>query len=308
MKRVIFWLFLVAIVGLVGYRGWVAYQRSQIEEVEVKEEIPPVQIQVVKTSPLTESLNLTGDVIGIEEIDVFPKVSGKLVEMKVREGSRVKRDEVLAIIDRDVEGVRFERAEVTSPVDGIVGIVYMDKGARVNPPDPSPSMGTALVRIVNMDTVKVVVNVIERDLSKIKEGKQARVRVDAYPDKVFNGRVALVSPTVSHMTRTAAVEITIPNPRHQLRPGMFAEAEIVIRKTEDAIMIPAYAVLEKSDTRKVLTVVGGKATPKLIELGVDQGDLVEVKSGLEVGDTLVVAGHHRISSGDPVRILEGGTQ
>ena len=54
--------------------------------------------------------------------------------------------------------------------------------------------------------------------------------------------------------------------------------------------------------------MGGKATPKLIELGVDQGDLVEVKSGLEVGDTLVVAGHHRISSGDKVRILEGGTQ
>ena len=253
MKRVIFWLFLMAIVGLVGYRGWVAYQRSQIEEVEVKEEIPPVQIQVVKTSPLTESLNLTGDVIGIEEIDVFPKVSGKLVEMKVREGSRVERDEVLAIIDRDVEGVRFERAEVTSPVDGIVGIVYMDKGARVNPPDPSPSMGTALVRIVNMDSVKVVVNIIEKELSKIKEGKQARIRVHAYPDIVFSGRVTLVSPTVSPMTRTAAVEITIPNPRHQLRPGMFAEAEIVIRKTEDAIMIPAYAVLEKSDTRRVLT-------------------------------------------------------
>jgi multidrug efflux pump subunit AcrA (membrane-fusion protein) len=308
MKRVIFWLFLIGIVGLVGYRGWVAYQRSQIEEVEVKEEIPPVQIQVVKTSPLTESLNLTGDVIGVEEIDVFPKVSGKLVEMKVKEGSRVKRDEVLAIIDRDVEGVRFERAEVTSPVDGIVGIVYMDKGARVNPPDPSPSMGTALVRIVNMDTIKVAVNVIEKDLSKIKEGKQARIRVHTYPDNVFMGRITLVSPTVNPMTRTASVEITIPNPRHQLRPGMFAEAEIIIRKTEDAIMIPAYAVLEKSDTRKVLTVVDGKAMPKLLELGVDQGDLVEVKTGLEVGDTLIVAGHHRISSGDPVRILEGGTQ
>ncbi len=308
MKRVIFWLFLIVIVGLVGYRGWVAYQRSQIEEVEVKDEIPPVQIQVVKTSPLTESLNLTGDVIGIEEIDVFPKVSGKLVEMKVKEGSRVKREEVLAIIDRDVEGVRFERAEVTSPVEGIVGIVYMDKGARVNPPDPSPSMGTALVRIVNMDTVKVVVNVIEKDLSRIKVGQPARIKVDAYPEKRFNGKITLVSPTVNPMTRTASIEVSIPNSGHQLRPGMFAEAEIIIRKADDAILIPAYAVLEKSDTRKVLTVVNGKATPKLIELGVDQGYLVEVKTGLEVGDTLIVAGHHRISGGDPVRILEGGTQ
>jgi len=286
MKRVVFWLFLIAIIALVGYRGWVAYQRSQIEEVELKEEIPPVQIQVVKTGPLTESLNLTGDVIGIEEIDVFPKVSGKLVEMKIKEGSRVKRDEVLAIIDRDVEGVRFERAEVVSPVEGIVGIVYMDKGARVNPPDPSPSI----------------------DLSKIKKRQPAKIKVGTYPEKEFDGRITLVSPTVNPMTRTASVEITIPNPRHQLRPGMFAEAEIIIRKADDAILIPVYAVLEKSDTKKVLTVVDGKAIPKLIEPGADQGDLVEVKGGLEVGDTLIVAGHHRISSGDPVRILEGGAE
>jgi multidrug efflux pump subunit AcrA (membrane-fusion protein) len=306
MKRVVFWLFLIAIIALVGYRGWVAYERSQIEEVEVKEEIPPVEIQVVKTSPLTESLNLTGDVRGIEEIDVFPKVSGRLVEIKVKEGDRLRKEQPLAIIDRDVEGVKYEPAEVTSPVEGIVGIVYMDKGARVNPPDMGPSMGTPLVGIVNMDTVKVSVNVIEKDLSKIKKGQPAKIKVDAYPEKVFNGKITLVSPTVNPMTRTASVEISIPNLGHQLRPGMFAEAEIIIRKSDDAILVPAYAVLEKSDTRKVLTVVDGKAMSKLIELGFDQGDLVEVKDGLAVGDTLIVAGHHKISSGDKVRILEGG--
>jgi multidrug efflux pump subunit AcrA (membrane-fusion protein) len=306
MKRVVLWLFIISIIALVGYRGWVAYQRSQTEEVEVKEEIPPVKIQVVNTSPLTESLNLTGDVRGIEEIDVFPKVSGKLVEIKVKEGDRLRKEQPLAIIDRDVEGVKYEPAEVTSPVEGIVGIVYMDKGARVNPPDMGPSMGTPLVGIVNMDTVKVSVNVIEKDLSRIKKGQQAKIKVDAYPEKVFNGKITLVSPTVNPMTRTASVEISIPNPRHQLRPGMFAEAEIIIREADDAILIPAYAVLEKSDTRKVLTVVDGKAMSKLIDLGVDQGDLVEVKDGLEVGDTLIVAGHHKISSGDKVRVLEGG--
>jgi len=308
MKKVILGGFLLTIIVFVGYRGWVAYQRSQIMEVEPKEEALPVQIEVVKTSPLTESLDLTGDVGGIEEIDVFPKVSGKLVEMKVKEADRVKKEQVLAIIDRDVEGVRFEPAEVASPVEGIVGRVYLDRGARVNPPEPSPSMGTALVRIVNMDTVKVVVNVIEKDLSKIKKRQPAKIKVGAYPEKEFNGRITLVSPTVNPMTRTASVEITIPNPRHQLRPGMFAEAKIIIRKADDAILIPVYAVLEKSDTKKVLTVVDGKAIPKLIELGVDQGDLVEVKDGLEVGDTLIVAGHHKISSGDPVRILEGGAE
>lgn len=306
MKKVILWVALLAILGFLGYRVWVAYQRSQIKEVEKKEDIPPVQIEVVKNSPLTELLNLTGDVRGIEEIDIFPKVSGKLVAMKVREGDRIKEEQILAIIDRDVEGVKFEPAEVTSPVEGIVGRVYLDKGARVNPPEPGPGMGTALLRIVNMDTVKAVVYVIEKDLSKIRLHQKANVSVDAYPDQIFSGKITLISPTINLMTRTASVEITIPNRNHKLKPGMFAQVEIIIRKKDDAVLIPAYAVLEQGDTKKVFTVVSGKAMLRLIEVGIDQGDSVEVKSGLDAGDTLIVAGHHRVSSSDSIRIVEGG--
>ncbi len=308
MKKVILWLVLVAIIGFLGYRVWIAYQRSQMKEIEKTAEIPPVQIEVVKTSPLIESLNLTGDVEGLEEINVFPKTPGRLEKVKVREGDRVERDQVLAIIDRDIDGLKFETAKITSPVDGIVGIVYMDKGARVNPPDMGPNMGTPVVKIVNMDTVKVVVNIIEKDLSKIRLHQKAEVSVDAYPDSIFSGRITLISPTINPMTRTAKVEITIPNLNHKLKPGMFADVEIIIRKQDDAILIPAYAILEQSNNKKVFTVVSGKAVPKLIEVGVDQGELVEVRSGLKAGDTLIVAGQHQLSSGDLVRIIKGGTK
>ena len=308
MKKVLIGILVLVILALIGYRGYKMYKKSQIKEVAVEEKIAPVQIEVVKTSPLTESLNLTGDVKGIEEINVFPKVSGKLVEVKVKEGDRVKKERVLAIIDRDIEGVKFELAEVTSPVEGIVGRVYLDQGARVSPPSPGPGMGTIMFRIVNMDTVVVVVNVIEKDLSKIKKGQRTKIKVDAYPEKRFNGKITLVSPTVNPMTRTASVEITIPNLNHRLKPGMFAEAEIIIKKKTEAILIPAYAILEQSEDKKVFTVVGGKAVLKVIELGIDQGDSVEVKSGLDVGDTLIVAGHHRVLGGELVRIVEGGSR
>jgi membrane fusion protein (multidrug efflux system) len=306
MKRFIFWLVLIVIIGFLGYRGWMAYQRSQVEEVAVKEEIPPVEIQVVKTSSLTETLNLTGDVHGIEEIDVFPKASGKLVEVKVKEGERVKVDQVLAIVDRDIDGVKFQPAEVTSPVQGIVGRVYMDKGARVSPPDPGPSMGTPILRVVNMDQVKVMVNVIEKDFAKIKLHQKANISVQAYPDETFSGKITLISPTINPTTRTASVEITISNKDHRLKPGMFARVGVIIRQKNDAILIPAYAVIEQSEMRKVLIVVDGKAKSELIQLGADQGEQVEIRSGLREGDTLIVAGHHKVTSGDPVRILKGG--
>lgn len=306
MKKLIFWLFVIAIIALVGYRGWVAYQRSQIQEVEIKEEIPPVEIQLVKTSPMTETLDLTGDVEGIEEIDVYPKASGKLIDIKVDEGQRVKKDQLLAKIDRDVDGVKFQQAEVTAPAKGIVGKVYLDEGARVSPPDPGPGMGTAILRIVNMNQVKVVVHVIEKDFSKIALNQEARILVEAYPDQTFRGKITLISPTINPMTRTASVELTIPNRNHRLKPGMFAQVKIILREKEDAILIPAYAVLEKSESKEVFTVVNGEAHLNTIELGTDFGEVVEVKSGLDVGDTLIVAGHHRISDGDPVRILQEG--
>jgi len=308
MKRFIFWLLLVVIIGFVGYRGWMAYQRSQIKEVEVKEEIPPVKIQVVKTSPLTETLNLTGDIKGIEEIDVYPKASGKLVDVKVKEGQKVTSDQVLAVIDRDIDGVRFQLAEVTSPVRGIVGRIYLDKGARVSPPDPGPGMGTAILRIVNMDQVKVVVNVIEKDFAKVKLNQKATVSVHAYPDEIFSGKITLISPTISPTTRTASVEITIPNKNHRLKPGMFGQVDIIIREKDDAILIPTYAVLEHSEVNRVFIVAKGKASSEVVQLGADQGELVEVVSGVDVGDSLVVAGHHKISSGEAVRVLQGGVE
>jgi len=162
------------------------------------------------------------------------------------------------------------------------------------------------LRIVNMDQVKVVVNVIERDFSKIKLNQKALVSVGAYPDETFAGKTSLISPTINPMTRTASVEITIPNRNHRLKPGMFAKVDIIVREKADAILIPTYAVLEQSDVNRVFILANGKAASREIQLGADQGESVEVLSGVDIGDSLVVAGHHRISSGEKVRVIQGG--
>lgn len=305
MKKAIIWIILLLILVFVGYRGYKAYQKSQIKEIIVEEKTKPVEIEVVGTTPFKKSLSFTGDIKGIEEIDVFPKVSGKLAEIRVREGDRVKKDQVLALVDRDIAGMTFELAEVTSPVEGIVGWVFLDKGAGVSPPSPSPQMGTAIFRIVKMDKVKVVINVIEKDLPRIKSGQTAEVKVDAYPDRIFSGRVSLVSPVVDPRTRNAAVEITLSNPGHLLKPGMYARVNIAIKKSREAILIPSYAVLEKGDQKVVFLMRQEKAFSKSVEIGDFGSDLVEVKSGLAPGDTLIISGQHRVNHGDSIRIVGG---
>jgi multidrug efflux pump subunit AcrA (membrane-fusion protein) len=305
MKKVIFWAVLLVILAFVGYRGYKAYQKSQVKEVLVEEKTKPVEIDVVKTASFKKSLSFTGDVKGIEEIDVFPKVSGKLVEIKVKEGDRVKKDQVLALVDRDIAGMKFELAEVVAPVEGIVGWVFLDEGAGVSPPSPSPQMGTPIFRIVNMDKVEVVINVIEKDLPRIKAGQTAEVRLDAYPDRDFSGSVSLVSPVVDPLTRSAQVEITVSNPGHLLKPGMYAQVSITTEKTKEAILIPSYAILEKGDQKVVFVVKQEKAFSKSVETGDFGSDLIEVKAGLAPGDTLIVLGQHRVNDGDSIRIVGG---
>jgi len=307
MKKAIVWLIILAVLFFIGYRGWEAYKKTQVKKpAKIEETSFPVKVEVVSPTTLIESLTLTGDVREIEEVDVFPKVSGKLIELKVEEGDRVKKDEILAVIDRDITGVKFEPAEVAAPVEGIVGRVYLDKGAAVNPPTPSPSMGTPLVRIVNMDSVKVVINVIEKDLPKIKTGQKAKIRVEAYPNEIFYGKVNLVSPVVNLLTRTATVEIGLANPNHALKPGMFADVEIIIGEKKEAVLIPSYAVLEMGEKNKVFIISGGKTKEKEVSLGLSGSDRVEVKEGINPGDSLIVAGQHSLKDGDLIRIVGGG--
>lgn len=305
MKKALIWLVVIVIIALIGYRGYKAYQKSQTEEILIEEKTKPVEIQVVKATPFERSLYFTGDIEGIDEIDVFPKVSGKLVKINVKEGDRVKKDQVLALVDRDIAGMKFELAEVTSPVEGIVGWVFLDEGAGVSPPSPSPQMGTPIFRVVNMDRVKVVINVIEKDLPKIKMGQTAEISSDAYPDKIFSGKVSLISPVVDRMTRNAAVEITLSNPRHLLKPGMYAQVSITTEKTREALLVNSYSILEKGDERSVFVIRDQKAYMKSVETGDFGSDLIEIKAGLTPGETLVVSGHNRLSQGDSVRIVGG---
>jgi multidrug efflux pump subunit AcrA (membrane-fusion protein) len=310
MKKAIIWLVVIAFVILAGYRGWVSIQKSKQGKVKIKEETvaSPVKVDIVRQIPFTETLSLFGDVKGIEEVKVFPKVSGKLYDIKVKEGDKVEKGSIIALIDRDVTGLEFKLAEVTSPIAGVISGVYLDRGAGVSPPNPSPSMGTALVGIINMDTVIVTVSVIEKDISKIKLGQKAHIRVDAYPQEEFTGRVTSINPAVDLTSRTAAMEITIPNLDHRLKSGMFAQVEIIIGEKPKAILVHSYSILESGDQKIVYVVENGKAVSRIVETGNYLADSVEVISGLKSGDTLIVSGQHGLGENSIVNIVEGGME
>jgi multidrug efflux pump subunit AcrA (membrane-fusion protein) len=306
MKKFIIVMAVLIVAVLVAYRAKVVIEKTRLQETTMEERTTAVQVQPVKKGTLNLSLSFVGDVKGEEEVDIFPKASGKLAVLKVKEGDRVGKDQVVAVVDRDVDGVRFEMLNVVTPLEGTVAQVFLDEGAEVSPPSPGPGMGTAIMRVINMDQVKGVVNVTEEELGKIKPGQDAQVKVSTYPDKVFPGKVTLVSPVVDPLTRTALVEITLSNPQHLLKPGMFARVQVLLGKKEDVILIPAHAVMQEAGNKTVFVVREGKAVLLPIETGASQDGQVQVVAGLTDGDSLIVAGQYLVKNGEPVKVISAG--
>jgi len=270
-----------------------------------KKTVIPVEVARVSEKELQEILKFTGSIEGKDQVLVFSKVPGKLIEYKVQEGEHVKKDDIIALIDRDITGFKFEPAPVESPISGIVAKTYLDRGDSVNPRMP-------IAVIANTDEVKIKFEVTEIDYPKIKLGQIAKIKIDAYPDRIFEGEISKLSALINPNTRTATAEITISNPEHFLVPGMFARISLFVRKHK-CLVVPRDAVLRLPGTGVYycFKVENGKAKKTLIELGMKQKNDQEIKKGLKEGDLVILSGQGVLRTGLPVDIknkVEGGVE
>ena len=285
----------IILVIVIIIMGRIVASKRGARTVSIEEGIPVEVVEVVK-GDLKEIVSYTGDIKAKERIEVYPRVSGKIIKKNVVEGNRIKKGQTIALVDRDEPGFKFEPAPVDSLLAGIVGRVYVDLGAKVTPQTP-------VALIVDMDRVKVKINVIERDLPKIKIGQEAQIRVDAYPETVFTGKIWKISPVVDLETRTAPIEILISNPKHLLKPGMFARTTIVVKESKNTLIIPRDALIKEEDSTSIFVVKNNQALRKEVTTGMRQENLIEIKNNLNAGEEVIVMGKTRVKDGDLVRVI-----
>ena len=140
--------------------------------------------------------------------------------------------------------INLQNTSVTSPVDGFVGKRNVDPGAMVN-------TNTAIASVVDISRLRLVVNVVEKDLRMVSAGDVADVEVDAYPGEKFNGRIARVAPVLDPATRTAPMEVEIPNGDNRLKPGMYARINLTVEERKDTLVAPKNAVIDFENKRGV---------------------------------------------------------
>lgn len=294
-------IFLVALGGLRVIKGI----RSNNDKSQQETGVPTVKVaQVIKTE-VEDKISCVGNIAGREMVTLMSKVPGKIDSFLVEEGDRVKKDDVLVLIDRDIEGMKYEKASIKSPIDGIVIKKFLDKGSQVEP-SVSPMMRVPVIMVANIDTVKVLVDVSEKYLGKLREKAEAGVKVDAYSDEVFLGKITRIAPLVDLATRTSEVEIRIPNKEHRLKPGMFARVNIILEKKENAFIVPIKAVLNENNRKFVFVVNGSIARQREVKTGIYQKDSVEIIEGLNVSEDVIIEGNYGLKDGANVLIETKG--
>lgn len=293
----------------------------------------------LQTIDLTETY--TSEIKPYKENDVTPAVAGlHISKIKVDVGDHVTKGQVIVVMDQttlkqqeinlatmqdnydrmkpvheaggisDQQMIQIENqlslqkevvenlrknSTILSPLTGIVTARNFESG------DLFAQM--PILHIMQINKLKVMANISEQYYTKVKVGHEVSIEVDIFPGETFEGRISRINPALDAATRTFGVEITIPNAKERLRPGMFARATFSMGERE-SVMIPDQALQKQtgSSERFVYVLKDGVAEYRLVKDGRRVGDMIEIVEGLEAGEVVATTSFTRLMTGKKVEI------
>ena len=374
---------IVAFVVIIIFTGFAVlnYARAIKQKVEKTEleNVIPVSVAESRIMNIRLILSQIGNIHPGVEVDVYPKISGRIIEdILIEKGDFVKKGDMVAVLEDDtiqaqieeanaalesakaalkqaeanhevlakdrerlenlykekavarqrldhieaqfktsdeakkLAGAQVKRAEaamkqlriiyrdhkIYAPISGYVTDRYVDPGALSAP-------GKPIIHMSSEDVLKIVTTVTEKDFPHIKKGMPVEIRVDAFPEKVFTGGVSIINPAIDPDTRTGEIEIHIKNVDRMLRPGMFARIQFYLGQKQ-AVVIPREALVKLPGTGNyyVFVVENEKAVQKNIDIGINEGNFVEVVSGLDKEEQIVITGINRLRDGTVVKVRD----
>ena len=309
--------------------------------VEVQEELPLVVIDVAHSQDVAQSKSYTANVEAENVNNIAPATPNRIKTIAVDAGDRVTKGQILVTLDRaNIDQLRInleqiereynravqlleigggtqqavdqlkaqldaarsqydnllENTVLTSPITGVVTARNYDPG------DMTGNLPVLTVGQLS-PVVKVLIGISENDMALVRKGMPVTVALDAFPDETFEGTVNRVYPTIDTSTRTFMAEVRIANPGERIKPGMFARVGFDMG-TKHNVVVPDRAVVKQtgSGNKYVYTYSNGRVAYKKVELGQRLGDSYELISGINDGDTVVIAGQSRLADNVPVQI------
>jgi len=316
---------------------------EQKDEKKKTDEKPEVKLAQVETRLVPQTETYTATVESDVKNNIAPNTPYRIEKIYVEVGDNVRKGQVLVQLDASnlrqlklqIENTKLEfnrtsqlysvggasqteydnaktqldvlttqyaqmvqNTQLTAPISGVVTARNYDSGDMY-------SSALPILTVEQLNPVKLIINVSEVYYKNVVVGQPVDIVLDAYEGEVFAGKVSIVYPTVDKTTHTFPVEVTVANKNQKVRPGMFARATISFEQIE-RVMVPDMAIVKQvgAGDRYVYTYKDGKVSYDKVELGKHMGEQYEVKSGVEPGAQVVVAGMSRLANGREVTVVK----
>jgi len=211
--------------------------------------------------------------------------------------SKQQLDQAKASLDvlKEASDNLKKNIELRSPITGVVTARNYEPG--------NLFANTPILHVMQIDRLKIQANIPEQYFPNVTKGMRVKILSDLFPDEEFEGTVSLIYPALDASTRTFTVEVTVPNGREKLRPGMFARS-VFNMGDKEGIMVPDVAVLKQvgSAERYVYVIKDGKAERRSVKVGRQVDGSVDILSGLEPGEAVAVTSLSRLDDGVAVEV------
>lgn len=192
---------------------------------------------------------------------------------------------------------KLKQTKVTAPISGVIASKQIMTGALTSPEMPA-------YVILDQSSVMVMITVTEQVINRLQKGDPVSIEIPSARSTPYTGRIHFISPAVDNTTMAYAVGIKIDNSDGLIKPGMTASAKIRTEKRDNALIIPLSSVLTGDGESYVFIAKDGKAVRRVITTGLSDDNAVEVTSGLNPGDILIIRGHQYLREQDAIRIVK----
>ncbi|MDR2542097.1 MAG: efflux RND transporter periplasmic adaptor subunit [Treponema sp.] len=254
--------------------------------------------------PIQDYINFSGDIIPGSSGDVFSDAAGRITELYVSVGSRVRRGNPIASVDPSRPGMEFMHSIVTAPIDGTIVAMPAQVGMLINQAVP-------LARIAGGSGLEIRLHIAERFISKMAMNLPCEITLDAWPGEIFYGSISEISPTIDLASRTMEVRVNVRDTRDRLKSGMFARVKIIIERKNNTVKIPASAVISRFGEQFVFVIEEDEEDPeinivrrRLVTPGILIDGVMEIQNGIAPNEEIVLRGQTLLDDGSRVNIIE----
>ncbi len=218
--------------------------------------------------------------------------------MAAEEAEKLRTEVAVLDAQLDVVKVKIDRTVIRAPFTGVIAERDTSVGAVVK-------IGQTLYKLVQDDPLKFRTPVPERFAGYLSLGQSIRVSVDAYPGRVFEGKITRINPTSEAANRSITIEALVPNPERLLRPGFFAKGDLVYDLHGDAIVVPEKALTTFAGVTKLFVIANGKAEERVVRTGIAVDDRREIADGVKRDEQVAISNLDRLEQGAPVTVAPG---